>query len=227
MGFSALRQYGYLRKDNLALGIGAGHEGFMYMLTNEVKLVVGTDLYGETDFSQSEADPAVLRDPSQFWAFPYERENLLVMKMDATKIVFGDSLFDILFSFSSLEHFGETDKIQQAMCEAFRVLKPGGIYVLAVDHILHPAPTPAVRDSRVDLAGAAFTRDEVLELVGTAGFLLKEPVAFDVPRSSVGNVYDNTTRESSSGNWFPHIYLGYEDYLFSSLFLALFKSPDR
>lgn len=224
IALAALRQYGYLREDKVALGLGAGHEAFMYALANEIKLVIGTDLYGSTEFSDLEADAAILRDPSQFSPFPYQKDRLLVMEMDATDIVFGDCQFDILFSFSSLEHFGPSAKIEQAMKEAHRVLKPGGVYVLSLDYIMEPPFSPVARDMRPDLAGAAFTRDEVVRLlIDSPGFLLKQPVQFDVDRTTITNVYNSISGESSSGDWFPHIYLGFAEYLFTSLSLVLFK----
>src|SRR5262249_20664324 len=120
VGFRALEEYGYLGPDRLALGLACGHEAFMYALTNHVKLVVGTDLYGQPA-CQAEADPGILRDAARFAPLPFRRDGLLIRGMDATRIDFADGLFDIVFSFSSLEHFGNDARIRRAMREAYRV----------------------------------------------------------------------------------------------------------
>jgi SAM-dependent methyltransferase len=227
LGIQALEEYGYLKPDRLALGLACGHEAFMYALTNHVKLVVGTDLYGRTAF-QAEADPAILRDCTRFAPLPYRKDGLLVRSMDATCIDFADGLFDIVFSFSSVEHFGPNAQIKRAMREAHRVLKPGGVYVLAVDYAFQCPPRRwwlrGGRDRRQGLPAQLFTRDEVRELViDAAGFRTVEDIAFDVPPEWVTNVFDTATQRSATGEVYPHIYLNSDGYLFTSLFLALFK----
>jgi SAM-dependent methyltransferase len=148
--------------------------------------------------------------------------------MDATDIDFADNQFDILFSFSSVEHFGTDDRILRAMREAHRVLKPGGIYALSVDYAYQSPPRrwwrPTARRRRRGLPGELFTREEVVELlIRAADFQIVQDIAFDVPPDEITNVYEVATGRSSTGNVYPHIHLHADGYLFSSLFLALFK----
>jgi len=234
MGFHALQNYGFLNRDNKALGLGSGHEAIIYALANHLQSVTATDLYGKTPFSSMEANPRVLEDPSIFCSFPYDRKRLLIRRMNATQIDYPDSHFDIVFSFSSIEHFGNDRSILQAMMEAYRVIKPGGIYVLSIDYIFQNPWPPLPRRWRRKLAGELLDRNDVRRLlVDGTGFRAKQEIRFDVFPEKITNTYDIVSKLSSSGKLHPHIYLSYPralrikrlfgNYLFSSLFLALFK----
>lgn len=221
MGFRALEKYGYLKKNHVALGIGSGHEAIMYALTNNVHYVIGTDIYGNGTFSEKEADGSVFTDPSKFCNFSYEKDRLLIQEMDACNLAFNDNAFDILFSFSSLEHFGKSDKIKSAMRNAYRVLKSGGVYVLCVDYAFRYDGN-LERDKRADLEGEILTRKDVQDLIlGAAPFILKEEIQYDVGKMI--NLFDIHTRTSESGNVIPHIHLKSNDLYFTSLLLVLFK----
>ncbi len=223
MGLRTLKEYGYLNKNKIALGIGCGHEAFMYALTNHVKLVIGTDIYGSSAFNDDEADDSILREPSRFCDFPYTRENLLIRTMDSTNMDFADNSFDILFSFSSLEHFGKNETIIKSVRDSYRVLKKGGIYVLSVDYLLDP-PKEKNRDKRKGLAGELFAKEDILNLIiDSAGFKVAHEIDFHVKRGKITNVYNFETGESTSGKIHPHIYLSYDNHLFSSLFISLLK----
>ncbi|MDP3973580.1 MAG: methyltransferase domain-containing protein [Candidatus Daviesbacteria bacterium] len=52
---------------------------------------------------------------------------------DIRKLPFKSNTFDIVFSFGTIEHIREN---QQAVNEAFRVLKPGGIFITGVNNKL-------------------------------------------------------------------------------------------
>lgn len=52
---------------------------------------------------------------------------------DIRKLPFKDNAFDIVFSFGTIEHIRENE---QAVKEAFRVLKPGGLFVTGVNNKL-------------------------------------------------------------------------------------------
>ena len=61
------------------------------------------------------------------------------MLMDGTKLAFRDETFDIAYSFSSIEHFGGKSHSGALACmrETERVLKPGGLAVIATEYILN------------------------------------------------------------------------------------------
>jgi SAM-dependent methyltransferase len=131
-----LRKLGCLSPDAAALGLGSGTEPIIFFLAGRLRTVVATDLYAG-DFSEHEADPRILRDPEAFAPFSYHRERLHVRRMDATKIDCASDSMDIVFSFSSLEHFGSRRAQRGCLAEVRRVLRPRGVVVLTTEIILN------------------------------------------------------------------------------------------
>ena len=50
---------------------------------------------------------------------------------DIRKLPFKDNTFDIVFSFGTIEHIRENFK---SVCEAYRVLKPGGLFITGINN---------------------------------------------------------------------------------------------
>jgi len=57
---------------------------------------------------------------------------------DVRKLPFGDDRFDLIISNSTLDHFESTADISIALCELYRVLRPGGQLVLTLDNLRNP-----------------------------------------------------------------------------------------
>lgn len=131
-----LRALGCLSPEAVALGLGAGHEPIIFFLAARLRRVIATDLY-QGDFSRHEADPRMLRDPEVFAPFAYPRDRLEVRRMDATGIDYAADSFDLVFSFSSVEHFGSRRAQRRALAEIHRVLRPRGVAVLTTEIILN------------------------------------------------------------------------------------------
>jgi SAM-dependent methyltransferase len=88
----------------------------------------------------------MLSDPRSHAPYPYRDDRLEVLWMDARKLEFPPQSFDLVFTISSIEHFGSRRDIAQAARELGRVLKPGGYAVVITDCVvrLHPLDaTPA------------------------------------------------------------------------------------
>ncbi len=101
-----LEEVGALDDQTRVLAVGAGHETPLFWLANRVGEVVATDIYGEGGFAYREAQDVMLTNPSSLAPYPYREDRLQVRWMDARTLEFPDESFDVVFSLSSIEHFG-------------------------------------------------------------------------------------------------------------------------
>ena len=160
-----------LRDTTSVLSVGAGHECVLYWLANHAGRVVATDMYEGRWQAEGarEGDDRVVEDPAQYAPFPYRTDRVSFMRMDGRALTFPDGEFDVVYSLSSIEHFGGLAGASAAMREMARVLKPGGVLVVATEYILSGPPHEET-----------FTRDDVQALVAASGLSLVEPIDFDV-----------------------------------------------
>jgi SAM-dependent methyltransferase len=137
-----LTRLGRCRDDVSIVSVGAGHEPVLYWLANHVGSVVATDLYEgrwQSDGAR-EGDAGVLARPEDYAPFAYRRDRLAFRKMDGRHLTFPDAAFDVAYSLSSIEHFGGTAGAGEAIDEMVRVVKPGGLVVVATEYILAGPP---------------------------------------------------------------------------------------
>jgi len=139
-GIHGLVRLGQITEQATALGVGAGHEPPIYWLANHIGHVVATDLYTGSyayeDGRPASDDPAMLTNPEKFGPYPYRRERLSVGIMDGRSLAFPDETFDIVFSFSSIEHVGGHDESTKMAREMARVAKADGIVVISTEMIV-------------------------------------------------------------------------------------------
>jgi len=115
------------------LGVGAGNEPTIFLLTRHARHVVATDLYLESGWDES-ANASMLANPGWHWPFAWRPERLRVASMDALNLRLPDGTFDGIFSSSSIEHFGDRPSIERALDEMHRVLAPGGVLSLSSEY---------------------------------------------------------------------------------------------
>jgi SAM-dependent methyltransferase len=138
-----LTRLGRLHDGIKVLSVGAGHEAILYWLANHVGSVVATDLYEEGRWEScggQEGDERVIKRSKDYAPFPYREDRLVFLKMDGRHLAFGSATFDVAYSLSSIEHFGGLAGATAAVDEMARVLKPGGVLVLATDYMLSGTP---------------------------------------------------------------------------------------
>jgi SAM-dependent methyltransferase len=143
IGIMAMKRFDKLNKSSTAIGVGSGTEPIPFYLANKISHVYATDLYEESRWKE-DISLDFPEDPQKYSPFPYREDALTVMRMDGSKLDFPDETFDIAFSFSSIEHFGGKNHsgALKAMREIERVLKPGGIAVIATEYILNGKKHP-------------------------------------------------------------------------------------
>ena len=133
-----LEQLGALTPEARVLGVAAGHECVLYYMANRVREVVATDLYDGAFAGglAAEADPTFLSHPERYAPFPYHRSALRAESADALSLPFSDNEFDVVYSLSSIEHFGGHTGSAQGMREMARVVRPGGVCCISTEWIL-------------------------------------------------------------------------------------------
>ena len=241
-----LRDVGRLGEETEVLAVGAGTEPTLFWLSNRVKRVVATDIYGEGDFAGREAVASMLEDPGAYAPYPYREDRLEVRHMDARELDFPDASFDAVYSLSSIEHFGSPADIARSAAEIGRVLRPGGHAFIATEcfvrrHPLDIAPvdfvvrvatlnrrrtiaTPRRRAALDDV----FTRGELMRrIVRPSGLRLMQSLDPRVSKESWQNVarYAEGSCDvvTPSGGFYPHILLTVARSTFTSVALALEK----
>lgn len=207
-----LGKLGCLTSEALALGVGAGKEHVAYYLANKLGRVHAVDIYGSGDFAQSDAPAEMLVHPEKFAPFGYRQERLIVQYMDGRDLKYPADCFDIVFSLSSIEHFGGHTAATRAMQEMARVLRPGGTLALTTELILNGASHPDFF-----LPGELET-----VLIWPSGLDLVEPLDLRVPPALLDDPLDMS---SDISRRFPHIVLKLGSVVFTSVIMFLQK-PD-
>lgn len=220
MGVRGMERLNCINPDSIVLGIASGSEAPVYYLTKKVKFVFATDLYGGTKFSSLESPIKMLTNPEEFAPFPFNQNRLLVKNMDATKITFDDNIFDCVFSFSSIEHFGDKKKITQAVQEMARVLKPGGVLVISTEFRINPAPY------RIE----TFSKDEIFStIIKPSELKLVEEIDFSISDRTLNNITDHSKavedirNKRGSYSSYPHIIMQDNNVLWTSIIFFLKK----
>jgi SAM-dependent methyltransferase len=137
LGLIAMKRLGKLNKGSVAIGVGSGKEAVLYYLANNIEQVFATDLYRGDSWEEAPAD--FPNNPKKYCRLPFRENSLTAMRMDGRNLTFPSDKFDIAFSFSSIEHFGEErhQGALKSLKEIERVLKPGGIAVIATEFIIN------------------------------------------------------------------------------------------
>jgi SAM-dependent methyltransferase len=205
-----LRQLGCLTPEAQALGVAAGHEHPIYYLANVIGKVVATDIYGQGEFAAGEAPAEMLTHPEQFAPFPYRRDHLVVEYMNALDLRYPNESFDIIFSLSSVEHFGGHAAASRAVQDMARLLRPGGVLALTTEVILNGVPHHEF-----------FLPEEVTRyLVMPSGLQVLEDIDFTISPLLTAHPLDLGTDISRT---FPHIVLQTGPVVFTSVIVFLRK----
>jgi SAM-dependent methyltransferase len=208
-----LGRLGALTNTATALSVGAGHESLAYWLANHVRLVVATDLYpGDWEASAgTEGDARVLTHPEDFAPFSYRRDHLRFLQMDGRRLAFRDASFTIVYSLSSIEHFGGWQGAREAVEEMARVLAPGGVLALATEWRVSGPPNPTE---------GIFEPEEVRALIDLPALELVEPID-----DRVWHRYERRPVDLRLNRYeTPHMLVEIDGTVFTSVMVFLRKS---
>ncbi len=241
-----LEEAGALTPDACALAVAAGHEAPLYWLSNRIGRVVATDIYGEGGFAVDgrEADASMLTDPAHWAPYAYRADRLEVRHMDALDLQFPDASFDVVFSLSSIEHFGAWENLHRAAGEMARVLRPGGHLVIVTEAIIgtHLLDSPRLQqlirlltrgrrcpgaDGSRRITDALTPAELQRHVIAPTGLELVQPLDTTLSPESLENLQlwqDDGVGSTTTGRPFPHIALKAHGAPWTSVFLA-FRKP--
>jgi SAM-dependent methyltransferase len=223
MGIIAMQRLGKLNRKCCAIGVGSGTEVIPFYLANKINHVYATDLYDSKNWNIA-APKGFLENPKKYAPFPYKEDSLTVLRMDGTNLEFPSETFDIAFSFSSIEHFGGKNHsgALKSLKEIERVLKPGGIAVIATEYIINNKEHYEFFNQRT-IFSDLIDKVESLRLV--------EPIDFTISAQTLDTILDFFTIDV---NWnkfddefkkqHPLIVLRARNIVFTSIMLVFLKS---
>jgi SAM-dependent methyltransferase len=199
-----LKQLGCLKPSAKVLSVGSGFEIPFFYIATQVGHAYGIDLFEGVEDPQAEA-----KHTERYASFPVKAGCFTMQRMDGRHLEFSDNAFDVVFSLSSIEHFGGHAAAAQAMREMSRVLKPGGVAAVATELILNGIPEPNF-----------FLPDEFIEyvvlpsglsVIGDVDFSLSPSLIADAPQVSEIQHY-------------PYIAIYWGRALFTSIMVFLKKT---
>jgi hypothetical protein len=219
---NGLDELNVIYPDALVLSVAGGHEEPAYDLTNRVRWVFLTDLYGGTDFQTAESQYTVLTDPDRFANCPYNRRRLVVQYMNALDLRFETNTFDAVFSLSSIEHFGGVTGAKTALREMHRVAKAGGAVMITTECIVNDLPDYEQSDLIL------FSRDSIMELARCSpGLELVSAVDFSISQSSMRTcvpLVEALENARKNRIRYPHVVLEYKGRQYTSIALFFRKT---
>lgn len=221
MVLHAFDRTGVITSHSEVLGIGVAKEETIALLSPHVKRLFATDIYLAPDTWGDWHGQELMIDATRFLGAPYCRRRVVWQHVDGRSLPYEDNSFDAIFSCSSFEHFGAESEIRQALEEACRVLKPGGVAAISTEfkisgdgdgfgnvQFFDPA-----RLQRVWIDGMDWS------LVSDLDVALDETPFIDFERSIHDEEYKKTAH--------PHIKLDNSEFQWTSLHLTLLKrSPN-
>lgn len=209
------------RRRKRVLGVGAGSEPTIFLLTESFDEVHATDLYAGGGW-RNVAPDTMLTHPEHYSGGVGDVSKLTVQHMDARDLRYADESVDAVFCTSSIEHFGDWPDMMQAAREMGRVLKPGGVAVIVTEYDLNGTA------GAFNHNGYAFNEAMLHEvIVAPSGCALVQPLNLEV--SQVTRKTAQTLGEAISRDMtgrppkYPHILLEGAGYLFTSVSLVLQK----
>ena len=224
----ALRSLAAVGAGAWVAGIGAGSESTLYALARRGMRVFAVDRYlARTPWSDT-ASAGMLIDPAR-GTRDVPRGQIVPIHANAVRVNLPSEAMDAVFCCGMLEHLGSLDAVALAAREIGRILKPGGVAVIATEMRLDG---PADR-SGLDDAMLLFT-PELLDrcIVRPSGLALREPLDLDQSdatfetRSAVADFIERAgtwqcieeKRAAGSG-----LVLFHEGFLFCPVVLTLHK----
>lgn len=212
LGIIAIRRLGKLNKNSIAIGVGSGKELPLFYLANKISHVYATDLYDGTS-AEDQCPQDFPENPGKYAPFPFNEKALTISRMDGTDLSFDSNYCDIVFSFSSVEHFGGENHsgALKSLKEMERVLKPGGIAIVTTEYIINEQDHYEY-----------FNKDKIYsDLIDNLDMKLVESLDLNISPKTLETVID--LKSEGWGKISPAILCKTDNVLFTSVMLVFQK----
>ena len=141
-----------------------------------------------------------------------------------SELEFEDDSFDAIFSSSSIEHFGDFPDVRRSVEEMFRVLRPGGVLALATEFRLE--------GDRIGYPGLLRFDEPELRALLFDGLWWDpaSPLDLGISEETVAGAVEAreaiADQRAGKRGWsqYPHLVLRHEQFLWTSVHVALVKS---
>ncbi|WP_165982400.1 class I SAM-dependent methyltransferase [Dankookia rubra] len=218
MIYRALDSSGLLNPDARGIAFGAGRERLLYALSNRVRHVLATDLYGQHSAWVGARTAA----PKQFLleAAPFEVDpaRLDAAYMDMRHVEHGGEPVDFCYSSCAFEHIGTEDAhFLEHLRGVSRILRPGGVYALTTE--LRYGPTLPVPHNFF------FSLDHLIDLAMRSGLAMHPVFDARLARNTLNapNIDGLEFGIAAARLWQPSITPWRQGIVFTSALLILRK----
>lgn len=218
--YHALEQAGALHPEARGIAFGAGRERLIYALSERVRHILATDLYGGNATwigARTQAPKAFLLEAAPF---AVDAARIDAAHMDMRQVTHDGPPVDFCYSSCAFEHIGTEDAhFLEHLQGVARILKPGGVYVLSTE--LRYGPTLPVPHNFF------FSLDHLIDLAMRSG-LAMDPVFDARLRPNTLNAPNLDGKEfglAAARFWQPAITPWRQGIVFTSALLVLRKQP--
>lgn len=169
----ALDRAGAASAGRMVAGVGAGTDPIIFALARRGVVVFPAERYLMRTRWSDEAPSGMMIDPAPYCHLDFPAGNVVAVYSNALKLNLPSDTFDAVFSIASFERLRSLDRVAVAAREIARILKPGGVAVIAAEFRVDGASDRDGLDDSMILFTQATLATYVVQ---ASGLVLRNPI---------------------------------------------------